>query len=469
MTNLFAVGSSLSASLPSGAADNGAEFFEKKIRPILVEQCYECHSAMARKVRGGLRLDSRAGLLQGGDRGAVLTPGDPEKSLLIEAVGYKNTDIQMPKKGKLSDPVVADLTTWVKMGAPWGKDDGPVAVAPAKPAFDLQQRKRDHWAWKPIHATEPPAVKNAAWARDAVDRFLLAKLEEKNLSPAPPADKRILLRRLYFDLIGLPPTPEQVEAFVKDESPDAYEKVVDRLLASPQFGERWARHWLDLVRYGESRGHEFDYTIPDAYQYRDYVIRALNADVPYDQFVTEHVAGDLLDRPRLNPADGSDESVLGTGFWFLGEEVHSPVDVSQDQADRFDNRIDVFGKTFLGLTVACARCHDHKFDAIAAKDYYSLFGLLESSNYRLARFDSLDRNRQVGRELADARTRARPVIERALANAARPSVARMADYLLAAREVIRAGPQNKEIGRSADRRDPQPRRRAAGALGGRCS
>src|SRR5665213_43436 len=178
------------------AADASAEFFEKKIRPILVEQCYECHSAKSKKVRGGLRLDSRAALLQGGDRGEAVTPGEPDKSLLIEAVGYKNTDVQMPKKGKMSDAEIADLTAWVKMGAPWGKDDGPVAVAPAKSAFDLQQRKRDHWAWRPIHPQEPPAVKDAAWARDPVDRFLLAKLEEKNLSPAPPADKRTLFRRL---------------------------------------------------------------------------------------------------------------------------------------------------------------------------------------------------------------------------------------------------------------------------------
>jgi Protein of unknown function (DUF1549)/Protein of unknown function (DUF1553)/Planctomycete cytochrome C len=427
------------------ASDDGAEFFEKKIRPILVEQCYECHSAKSKKVRGGLRLDSRAGLLQGGDRGAAVAPGEPEKSLLIEAVGYGNTDIQMPKKGKLPETAIADLTTWIKMGAPWGKDAGPIAAGPIKPVFDLQQRKRDHWAWKPIRRQEPPTVKDTAWARDAVDRFLLAKLEEKSLSPAPPADKRVLLRRLYFDLIGLPPSPEQVTAFVKDESPDSYEKVVDRLLASPQFGERWARHWLDLVRYGESRGHEFDYTTPNAYQYRDYVIRALNADVPYNQFTTEHLAGDLLEKPRPNPTEHFNESILGTGFWFLGEELHSPVDVSQDQADRFDNRIDVMGKTFLGLTVACARCHDHKFDAISTKDYYSLFGLLESCNYRLVRFDSLEHNRQVARKLAQAREHARPIIEHALSDAARPMVEQMADYLLAARDVIHAGPQNKEL------------------------
>ena len=213
---------------------------------------------------------------------------------------------------------------------------------------------------------------------------------------------------MTFDLIGLPPTPDEIDAFLRDDSPDAFDKVVDRLLASPQFGERWARHWLDLVRYAETRGHEFDYVIPNAYQYRDYVIRAFNADVPYDQFVTEHVAGDLLDQPRLHPTEGFNESILGTGFWFLGEEVHSPVDIRQDEADRFDNRIDVLTKTFLGLTVSCARCHDHKFDAISTKDYYSLFGFLESSSYRLVRFEALEQNRRVARaNLATATARAR--------------------------------------------------------------
>ena len=432
------------AARAADAPADGAEFFEKKIRPVFVEHCYECHSAGAKKIRGGLRLDTHAKFLEGGDRGALVKPGDAENSLLLEAINYRNPNLQMPKNGKLPDAAIADLTTWVKKGAPWGKDDGPVVVAPDKPAFDLQKRKQEHWAWKPIQRQEPPAVKDGAWARGPLDRFILAKLEEKNLSPAPPADTRTLVRRVYFDLIGLPPSPDDVEAFVKDEAPDAYEKVVDRLLASPQYGERWARHWLDLVRYAESRGHEFDYTAPNAYQYRDYVIRALNADVPYNDFVTEHIAGDLLEKPRLNPKDNFNESIIGTGFWFLGEEVHSPVDISQDQADRFDNRIDVFGKTFLGLTIACARCHDHKFDAIAAKDYYSLFGFLESCNYRLVRFDTIDQNRGVARDIAASRDRARPALERALADAARPAIDRMADYLLAAREAIQAGAPKKE-------------------------
>ncbi len=306
----------------------------------------------------------------------------------------------------------------------------------AKTAFDLAERKREHWAWQPIRPARPPEVRNTNWPRDPLDRFLLAKLEARELAPAPTTDKRTLLRRLSFDLIGLPPTPEEIEVFLRDDSACAVEKVVDRLLGSPHFGERWGRHWLDLVRYAETRGHEFDYPIPSAYHYRDYVIRALNADVPYNQFVLEHLAGDLLPTPRLHPMEGFNESILGTAFWFLGEEVHSPVDVRQDQADRFDNKVDVLSKAFLGLTVACARCHDHKFDAISTKDYYALFGFLQSSHYRLARFDSMEHNRRVAAELWELREKSRAEIQKAIADALRPGARRTAEYLLAAGEIL---------------------------------
>ncbi|HKB35466.1 MAG TPA: DUF1549 domain-containing protein, partial [Gemmataceae bacterium] len=425
------------------------EFFEKKVRPVLVEHCFKCHSTQAKKLRGGLHLDSRQGFLTGGDSGPALVPGQPEKSRIVEAVRYGNVDLRMPPRGKLPDTVVADLATWVKMGAPWPQDDTPKTTS--KSGFDLQKRKREHWAWQPIRPQSPPAVRDKTWAHDPVDRFLLAKLEEKGLSPAPPADRRTLLRRVSFDLVGLPPSPAEVEAFVWDESPNGFEKVVDRLLASPHFGERWGRHWLDLVRYGETRGHEFDPNIPNAHQYRDYVLRAFNDDVPYNQFVTEHIAGDLLEKPRLHPAQGFNESILGTGFWFLGEEVHSPVDIRQDQADRFDNRIDVMTKTFLGLTVACARCHDHKFDAISTRDYYALFGFLESSSYRLARFDSMEHNRRVAEELWRLRERARKPVQQALAEALRPGTEHVADYLLAARRTIQGGRAAAPDGIDADR------------------
>ncbi len=420
----------------AGDAPAQAEFFEKNVRPVLVEHCYKCHSAQAKRIKGGLLLDSRAGLLKGGDSGPAIVPGRPEQSRLVEALGYKNPDLQMPPRGRLSDRAVTDLTAWVKNGAYWpatATSGGTVS----RSSFDLQARKREHWAWQPVRAVPPPAVRDTAWPRDPIDRFILARLEAHALHPAAPADRATLLRRVSFDLVGLPPTPEEVTDFVSDRSPDAFEKVVDRLLASPHFGERWGRHWLDLVRYAESRGHEFDYPLPNAYQYRDYVLRALNADVPYDQLVIEHLAGDLLQRPRLDPTEHFNESILGTGFWFLGEELHSPVDVRQDEADRFDNRIDVMTKAFLGLTVACARCHDHKFDAISTRDYYALFGLLESCSYRLARFDTMEQNRHVAAELWRLRERRRPAVQRTLAANLRPAVERLADYLLAAREVLR--------------------------------
>jgi hypothetical protein len=433
---------------PAEAGD--LEFFEKRVRPVLVEHCYKCHSTKAQKLKGSLLLDSREGLMKGGDTGPVIDTKQPENSRLLEAIGYKNVDLQMPPKGKLPDAVIADLTAWVKHGAAWPAEK--TTSKAAKDGFDLQERKKSHWAWQPIRVPSPPPSPyplpqiggegRVRGARSPVDAFVLARLEAKGLKPAAAADRRTLLRRVTFDVIGLPPTLEEIDAFLKDDSPNAFAKVVDRLLASPRFGERWGRHWLDLVRYAESRGHEQDYTTPNAYQYRDYVIRALNADVPYDQFVTEHIAGDLLERPRLHPGERFNESILGTGFWFLGEEIHSPVDPRQDEADRFDNRIDVMTKTFLGLTVSCARCHDHKFDAISAKDYYALFGFLESSSYRLVCFDSLEQNRRVTAELARLRERVRPELHRAIATALRPTAERLSDYLLAAREALLAGPDD---------------------------
>ncbi|MCC7333693.1 MAG: DUF1553 domain-containing protein [Pirellulaceae bacterium] len=376
------------------------EFFETKVRPLLVEHCYACHSARAEKLQAGLRLDSRAALLQGGDSGAAIAPGDVDGSLLIESVRYEA--YEMPPKGKLADEDIAILERWVELGAPW-----PIEVAPQDESnsrsFDLRQRAAEHWAWQPVTDPTPPQVEDETWPLGGVDHFILARLERAGLAPAADVDRPTLLRRLCFDLLGLPPTLEQQTEYLSDEgsTSDATERLVDRLLQSPRFGERWARHWLDLVRYAESRGHEFDDESENAYQYRDYVIRALNADVPYDQFVREHIAGDLLVEPRLHPTLGFNESILGTGFWFLGEWVHSPVDIRKDETDRFDNMIDVMSKTFLGVTVACARCHDHKFDAISTADYYSLCGFLQSSDYRQVRFDTIENERAVAQRLSE--------------------------------------------------------------------
>src|SRR5262249_7006487 len=274
------------------------------------------------------------------------------------------------------------LTKWVALGAPWpGRDIQRPASGPS--SFNLRERAR-HWSFQPVRSPASPEVKNEQWCRTPIDRFLLAGLEAKGLSPAHDADGGTLNRRLTFVLIGLPPTPEEVEAFVADPSPIAYEKLVDRLLASPHYGERWGRHWLDLVRFAETAGHEFDYDILGAFRYRDYVIRAFNADLPYNQFVIEQVAGDLLESPRRHPSARFNESIIGTGFYFLGESSHSPVDVREEEMRKIDNQIDVLGKTFLGLTLACARCHDHKFDPITSKDYYALAGYLHSSRLQQA-------------------------------------------------------------------------------------
>jgi hypothetical protein len=433
----------------SAAAEpvESAEFFEKRIRPVLSEQCYKCHSSTSEKLKGGLMLDSREAMLKGGDTGPAITPGDPEKSLLVEAIRWKNSDMQMPPKKALAPQQIADIEAWVKAGAPWPQAaDSPSPNAGAKVAtkkiFDLQRRKTEHWCWQPVVNSPVPTVKDSAWPRTDADRFILAKLEEKGLKPAPDADAATWLRRVTFAITGLPPTPGEVEAFVREyQSPVTnhqllLETTVDRLLASPHFGERWARHWLDLVRYAETRGHEFDPEIPNAWQYRDYVIRALNSDVPYDRFAAEHIAGDLLP-PRTNAQTGANESILGTGFWFLGEEVHSPVDIRQDEADRMDNRLDVMGKTFLGVTIGCARCHDHKFDAISQRDYYAMQGYLISSGYRQARFETLEPHREIAQQLAAVRAATRGALLKNVADALQPSVSRLAEALMAARSVLR--------------------------------
>jgi hypothetical protein len=423
---------------PAVSADD--EFFEKRIRPVLVENCFGCHSNKAPKLKGGLKLDSRATILKGGDTGPAVALDALDQSLILRAINYKDTDLQMPPRGKLPEATIADLTRWVKMGAPF-----PATATIGSPHssslsnFDLAARKASHWAWRPVSATVPPSVRDATWSLDPVDRFILAKLEANGITPAAPADRRTWIRRVTFDLTGLPPAPTDVDAFLNDDSPRAFEKVVDRLLSSPRYGERWARHWFDLVRYAESRGHEFDPNIPNAWQYRDYVIRALNADMPYDQFVTEHVAGDLIQPPRLHPVERFNESILGTGFWFLGEEVHSPVDIRGDEADRLDNRIDVFSKTFLALTVSCARCHDHKFDAISTKDYYALMGFLQSSSYRQARFEAQEQNQRVAADLAAVRAWHRVAIQKAIAESFRDGGGRTAEYLTGVRDIVTTG------------------------------
>jgi hypothetical protein len=421
----------LLASMPVAGLDEAlagddpaaVDFFESKVRPLLVNRCQSCHGGG--KAKGGLRLDSRPAAMTGGDTGPAIVPGKPDESLMVEAIKYGEA-LQMPPKSKLPADEIAVITRWVEQGALWPVGLDSTASGQVKP-FNLRERA-GHWSLRPVKDPAIPEVKDVDWPINPVDRFVLAKLEAKGLKPAVDADKRTLIRRLTFDLIGLPPKPEEVEAFVADGSPDAYEKLVDRHLANPHYGERWGRHWLDLVRFAETSGHEFDYDIPLAYRYRDYVIRAFNADVPYNQFVVEHLAGDLLPEPRRDPATGTNESTLGTGFFRLHEGVHSPVDLKEDGASKFDNQIDVLGKAFLGLTIACARCHDHKFDAISTKDYYALNGILASSRHTLA---FLDPPSKFGPKLAELEAIRRQVADlcRGEAKAPRAAEAGSADVV----------------------------------------
>jgi len=347
------------------AADaQGVDFFESKVRPVLVERCYACHSADAKKVRGGLVLDSREGWSKGGDTGPAIVPGEPEKSLLVQAIQWTDETLKMPPKGKLPSEEVATLIEWVKRGAP---DPRTGSSAPKPQRVIDMAAARQLWAFQPLNPVAPPAVRNGSWARTSVDRFILAKLEEKGLTPNAPAAKRSLIRRAYLDLIGLPPTPEEVEAFVNDPRSDAFEQVVDHLLASPHYGERWGRHWLDLARFAESHGFEHDYDRPTAYTYRDFVIEALNRDLPFDTFVQWQIAGD-----ELAPDDLL--ALKATGFLAAG--VHSTQitanQVEKERYDELDDIVNTIGTSMLGLTIGCARCHDHKFDPIPQKDYYRL-------------------------------------------------------------------------------------------------
>lgn len=374
-------------------ADDSAEFkpediafFQQKVKPLLTARCLSCHGADVKEPKGSLRMHSRAAILVGGDSGPAAEAGNPADSLMIQAINYDG--FEMPPRSKLPKGELDILTRWVKLGLPWS-DDGKPEIVMKKEEFPLEDRKAAHWAWQPIATPAIPSVTQQNWADDDIDRFILSKLEQSGLKPTREADRRVLIRRIYFDLVGLPPEPAAVASFINDPSKtrDALAKVVDELLASQHFGERWGRHWLDLVRYAESLGHEFDYPLHHAFEYRDYVIRALNADVPYDQFVTEHIAGDLIESPRRHPTEDYNESLIATGFWFMPEDKHAPVDVKGEEAGRVDNQIDVFSKAFLGLTVACARCHDHKFDAIATKDYYALAGYLQSSRRQVGQLD----------------------------------------------------------------------------------
>ena len=363
---------------PSAA---GIQFFESKIRPVLVERCYKCHSAESEKLKGGLRVDTRDALLKGGTTGPAVVPGDLEKSLLVKAIRYTDDEMLMPPKGKLPPGQVADFEAWVKMGAPDPRTGpgAPIAEKP-KPAINYDEARK-LWQFQPPQDHPIPKVANEAWAKSPIDKFILAKLEEKKIPPAAPADKRTLIRRATVDLTGLQPTPEEISAFLADTSPDAFAKVVDRLLASPRYGERWGRHWLDVVRYADSRdargvGGLAD--IGEAWRYRDWIVDAFNKDMPYDQFVINQIAGDLL--PPKVPGQLNTEGLVATGLLTIGEWGAGDADKEKMMTDIVDDQIDVVSRGFMGLTMACARCHDHKFDPIATTDYYAMAGIFFSTH-----------------------------------------------------------------------------------------
>jgi mono/diheme cytochrome c family protein len=357
------------------------EFFEANVRPVLIAHCLECHGA--EKSKGGLRLDARGAMLKGGETGPVVIPGKPEDSPLIEAIRYEG-DVQMPPKGKLKDGDIAVLTEWVKRGAPWpdvrrgmapqrsslrSTSVAALTTAHAEGAFG---QDRSLWSLQPVRNPAPPRVSDVAWPRSVIDCFILARLEENGLAPAPRADRATLIRRATYDLTGLPPTAVEIEAFLRDDGPDAFACAVDRLLASPRYGERWGRFWLDLARYGEDQAHSFKPRLyPYAYRYRDWVIHSLNQDVPYDCFVREQIAGDLLDGP------GGTDRLAALGFFACGPVYYGDA----KKHDQYADRIDTLTRTFLGLTVACARCHDHKYDPIPTTDYYALEGVFASTEY----------------------------------------------------------------------------------------
>jgi hypothetical protein len=355
-TGLFA--GTVSAATPVPFSPHQIEFFETRVRPILAGTCQKCHGV--EKQKGGLRLDSRDSALKGGESGAAVVPGKPDASPMIDAINYRG--LEMPPTGKLNQREIAALVEWVKMGAPWPKEQ-PSVAASRRSEFTITDEDRKYWAFQPVGNPRIPKVSRAAWVANPIDAFVLARLEEKGLAPNPPADPRTLIRRLFFDLIGLPPAPEEIDAFVADHSPRAYQQLVDDLLSRQQYGERWGRHWLDVTRFAQTNGYERYAEKPEAWRYRDYVIAALNDDKPYNRFVIEQLAGDEI-------PDATNESIIATGFYRLGIWDDEPDNQKAAAWDDIDEMVRTTGAAFLGLTLGCARCHNHMFDLIPQDDYY---------------------------------------------------------------------------------------------------
>lgn len=390
---------SASAAPPSPPTPQQLQFFETSVRPILVEHCQECHGAEG-EMRAGLRVDSLAALLRGGRSGPAIAPGQPRRSLLILAVEHDPSVKAMPPKAKLAARQIESLVQWVQIGAPWPQTAAEMRVPARKQdASSLTEADRDFWAWQVPRAMPQPVVRLARWSRGPLDTFVLAGLESQHMEPAPITNRRKLIRRATFDLHGLPPRPEAIHQFLQDVSPDAWSRLVDRLLASPRYGERWGRRWLDVARYADSNGMDDNMAYADAWRYRDYVIDALNADRSYDRFIFEQLAGDLLPRPDKKAGREVDPfgPVIATGFLMIGPKMLAEDDPVKQQMDIVDDQIDTVGRVFMGLTLGCARCHDHKFDPISIDDYYALAGIFKSSRVMLSyRVDSKWNSRALG-------------------------------------------------------------------------
>ncbi len=432
LSAMAAGGSDVAANDPAGV-----EFFEKEIRPLLAKHCAECHSA--EEANGSLTLDWREAILKGGDSGPAVVPGKPDESLLIEAVRYKNRDLQMPPQNSLQPAEIAALEKWVSLGLPDPRQ--PVTEdSTGKPVGMSVEDGRDFWSFQPVSNPQPPTVKTNDWVKTPIDAFILADLEEKDLQPAPPADKRTLLRRVTFDLTGLPPTPEEVAAFLADEEPDAFQKVVERLLASPDYGIRWGRHWLDVARYADSNGLDENLAFGNAWRYRDYVVDAFNNDKPFDRFVVEQIAGDLL--PEANR-----ETRIATGYLALGARVLAEPDREKLSMDTIDEQLDTLGKTFLGMTFGCVRCHDHKFDPVKQTDYYALAAIFKSTQpfatsstgaikhwyeHSFATEEELEAIKKVNAEIAEKNKAASTYKNQAMARIRDEARSKAAEYLAAA-------------------------------------
>ncbi len=419
----------------TSAENAGIDFFEKEIRPVLVEHCYQCHSASG-KTKGGLRLDSRENLARGGDSGAAIIKGDTGASLLIQAIRYHDKKLQMPPKNRLDDREIQALEKWVTMGAPDPRESDP-ETSPEPSGMSLEEGKK-FWSFQPVEVATVP--KNGATS--PIDAFIQARLQSQNLSPAPPADRRTLIRRVTQNLIGLPPTPEEIDQFLEDKSADAYHKLVERLLASPHYGVRWGRHWLDVARYADSNGLDENLGFGQAWRYRDYVVDSFNRDKPFDQFLIEQIAGDLV-------TGATQESVTGTGFLQLGPKILAEPDLAKLSMDIIDEQMDTFGKVFLGMTFGCVRCHDHKFDPVSQADYYSLAAIFKSTltfhpadagikkwhEHSLATEAELVKYKEVEKQIAAKNKIATDFKNQEIAKLRNNARAKAVEYLVAAKQI----------------------------------